>query len=114
MGEITRRAALTGIGIGLATTAAACGGDAEDNGPSEGAPPAPTTNGGPPPPASTSQTDPPQPDPVLGPKELLAGVEHIVVLMMENRSFDHMLGALQTKPSCPNTRSSISTRRPHR
>ena len=31
-------------------------------------------------------------------KELLAGIEHIVVLMMENRSFDHMLGALKMDP----------------
>jgi len=25
----------------------------------------------------------------------LTGVEHVVVLMLENRAFDHMLGALQ-------------------
>ncbi|MCR9164623.1 MAG: alkaline phosphatase family protein [Nannocystaceae bacterium] len=32
--------------------------------------------------------------PALSPDELLAPVENIVVLMMENRSFDHMFGAL--------------------
>lgn len=31
----------------------------------------------------------------LTPEQLLAGVEHIVVLMMENRSFDHYFGALK-------------------
>jgi phospholipase C len=31
----------------------------------------------------------------LTPEELLAGVEHIIVLCMENRSFDHYLGSLQ-------------------
>ncbi|MCA9655956.1 MAG: alkaline phosphatase family protein [Myxococcales bacterium] len=35
-------------------------------------------------------------DPVdLSPEELLANVEHIIVLCMENRSFDHYLGSLQ-------------------
>ena len=33
--------------------------------------------------------------PQLTPEELLAGIDHIVVLMMENRSFDHYFGALQ-------------------
>ena len=28
------------------------------------------------------------------PKELLAGIDAVVVLMMENRSFDHYLGTL--------------------
>ncbi len=29
----------------------------------------------------------------LTPKELLAGIDHVIVLMMENRSFDHYFGA---------------------
>lgn len=33
--------------------------------------------------------------PQLTPEELLSGIDHIVVLMMENRSFDHYFGALQ-------------------
>lgn len=35
----------------------------------------------------------------LTPAELLAGIETVVVLMMENRSFDHYLGALRLDPS---------------
>lgn len=31
----------------------------------------------------------------LSPEQLLAGVEHVIVLMMENRSFDHYFGALK-------------------
>ncbi len=31
----------------------------------------------------------------LTPEQLLAGIDHIVVLMMENRSFDHYFGALR-------------------
>ncbi|MBZ5715504.1 alkaline phosphatase family protein [Nannocystis pusilla] len=31
----------------------------------------------------------------LTPEELLAGIEHVVVLVMENRSFDHYFGALK-------------------
>lgn len=31
----------------------------------------------------------------LSPEELLAGIDHVVVLMMENRSFDHYFGALK-------------------
>ena len=99
MGEITRRAALTGMGVAIGTVAAGCGSDEET---STGAPPGgentspPSTNDTPAPPTNSTPTDPPKTDPVLGPKELLAGVEHIVVLMMENRSFDHFLGALKT------------------
>src|SRR5688572_29089750 len=101
MGEITRRAALTGVGVAIGTVAAGCGSSEEEA--SAGAPPGgegtspPTTNDSPAPgPTNPSPTDPPKPDPVLGPKELLAGIEHIVVLMMENRSFDHYLGSLKT------------------
>lgn len=36
----------------------------------------------------------PTPTPVLSPEELLAGIDTFVVLMMENRSFDHFLGSL--------------------
>jgi phospholipase C len=100
MADITRRAALTGMGVAIGTVAAGCGSDEETG---AGAPPGgengspPTTNNTPAPgPTNPAPTDPPKTDPVLGPKELLAGVEHIVVLMMENRSFDHFLGALKT------------------
>lgn len=95
MSEITRRAAL-GLGVGIAATA--CGGSA-DGDVGEGQPPtgtAPTTNQSPVPPPAPPAEEAPKPEPTLTPKELLAGVEHIVVLMMENRSFDHFLGALKT------------------
>ncbi len=35
------------------------------------------------------------PEPVLSREELLGSVDHIIVLMMENRSFDHYLGNLK-------------------
>ena len=35
-----------------------------------------------------------RPDDVVLPKPHLSGIEHLVVVMMENRSFDHMLGWL--------------------
>lgn len=94
--DVTRRAALVGLGVSLGV--AACGGGAEDvptPAPAATTPPASTT-----PPAAT--TPPPAattpPAETLTPKQLLAGIEHIVVLMMENRSFDHFLGALETDP----------------
>ncbi len=37
-----------------------------------------------------------------GPSENLEKIDHIVVLMMENRSFDHMLGYLKLEGSNPN------------
>jgi phospholipase C len=105
MGEITRRAALTGMGVAIGTAATGCGSAEEE--PATGTPTGgegtpPTTNNAPAPtPTTPTPTDPPKPDPVLGPKELLAGIEHIVVLMMENRSFDHFLGTLKTDKGYP-------------
>lgn len=105
--HLTRRAALQGLGIGLGSVAIGCGGD------EEGAPaPEPTSNGSgngsAAPPASTG-TAPSQPDtpistsppaPALTPAQLLsATVDNIVVLMMENRSFDHFLGSLANDPA---------------
>jgi phospholipase C len=74
--------------------------------PTPPASPSPT----PPPPASPSPTPSPQPTPVPppppppnpapnpspapSPAGLLSQIDHIVVLMLENRSFDHMLGFL--------------------
>jgi len=37
----------------------------------------------------------------LSPAELLAGIDHIVVVMMENRSFDHYFGALSLAEGLP-------------
>ena len=98
---ISRRAALQGLGIGLGTIAVGCGSDdasfpgPPDEGSGTGEPP--STSSSPSPTSPVTGQDPPEqpsPEPKLTPKELLAGIEHIVVLMMENRSFDHFLGAL--------------------
>lgn len=86
---LTRRGVLQGLG---AATALGCGASSDP----EQAPVAPTP-GAPQDPASPETSPPPAgPGPDKpSPKELLAGIEHIVVLMMENRSFDHFLGALK-------------------
>jgi phospholipase C len=100
-GPISRRGALKGIGagtVGLVTLG--CGAEAEEipplgeetaapagDAPAAGATPAES-------PVSPAEPEPP----VLTPKELLGGIDHIVVVMMENRSFDHFLGALQSDP----------------
>jgi phospholipase C len=103
MGNLSRRAALQGLGVGLGSIAiGGCGADGTmETGAPEGETPNGNGNGNAPPAASTTPTPPNQPDkpidvdpPKLTPKELLAGIDHIVVLMMENRSFDHFLGAL--------------------
>jgi phospholipase C len=105
--RVSRRAALKSLGIGLGTVAIGCGGDDGVEIPRPGPttqPPAtstsPTEPSRPPPPAPSAPDSPISIDgPKLSPKELLAGVEHIVVLMMENRSFDHFLGALALDPA---------------
>jgi phospholipase C len=94
--RLSRRAALQGLGVGLGMAGIGCGTDPAPSTPdptgSGNAPPASTTPSKPGPPGPSNTTEPPPPK--LTPKELLAGIEHIVVLMMENRSFDHFLGAL--------------------
>lgn len=106
---LSRRAALQGLGIGLGTIAVGCGGDGvgpvepAGPGPETGAPP--TTAAAPTDPGTSPPVDVPpsnDPEPTLGSKELLAGIEHIVVLMMENRSFDHFLGALSSDAAYAN------------
>jgi len=101
--QLGRREALVGVGLGA--FAAACGGSADDGAtdPGPSLPPATGTSETPASPAPSSPaTTPPAPQPPpLTPKELLAGIEHIVVLMMENRSFDHFLGALKSDAGYP-------------
>jgi phospholipase C len=92
-GHLSRR---TALGLGLIAIAG-CGTASED--PAQAIPDAGgTTDGGgpPPPPPPTTDPDGGVVPPALTAKELLAGIDHVVVLMMENRSFDHMLGALKT------------------
>lgn len=103
---LSRRAALQGLGLGA--VAIACGSEADglppaqaEDGTVTATSPAESSEMDPAAPSSPGKTekpgatDPPAP-PTLSPKELLAGIEHIVVLMMENRSFDHFLGALSS------------------
>jgi len=94
---LTRRDALKAIGVGVGIVATGCNGAAEESPvdpapvpPPAGTTPAPAT------PSPAASAPAPPPATALTPKELLAGIEHIVVLMMENRSFDHFLGALKT------------------
>jgi phospholipase C len=97
--KLSRREAMTGLGVGLGLAAVGCGGSAAGEG--TGDPPAPpaAANGNPTtptaPPSPTGTTPPPT-EPPPSAKDLLAGIDHIVVLMMENRSFDHFLGALKS------------------
>lgn len=113
--RLSRRAALQGLGIGLGTVALGCGGDdgadvlghVEDTQPPPSTSTSPTEPTKPRPPGNPSQPDAPisLDQPKLSPKELLAGVEHIVVLMMENRSFDHFMGALTSDAAYANRAS---------
>ena len=61
-------------------------------------PPAPPRDAGAPPP-SDAGTDA---EPNVDPRDLLAEIDTIVVVMMENRSFDHFLGALSLDASYTN------------
>jgi phospholipase C len=75
--RVSRRAALQGLGIGLGATAIGCAGEVP----------------------STDEAD------QTRAQDLLAGIDHVVVLMMENRSFDHFLGALASDAAYPGRRS---------
>ncbi len=81
---LTRRGVLAGLGAGAAVGLIGCGGESADAGPDggPGEPDAPGVN------ACTATS-------TLTAEQLLAHVETIVVLCMENRSFDHYLGALR-------------------
>jgi phospholipase C len=113
--DITRRAVLQGIGAGIGTAAVGCGGSSDASAPSAsaagvggagggtgastvgagaggtgtggtgGATSGPGSGGGGAPGDCKAPSD-------LSPEELLAPIDVIVVLMLENRSFDHYLG----------------------
>jgi phospholipase C len=96
--RVSRRKAL-GLTAGFGLAAAACG--STEAVPDEGAPAGPAVppasgTGTAPPPAASPPADPPPVTPPPTSEQLLAGIEHIVVLMMENRSFDHFLGSLKS------------------
>ena len=84
--RVSRRAALRKIGAGVGVVAAGSGGGgAGCVGPDRCA-------GGPmPPPEGAAE----------GPGTALAAVDHLVVVMFENRSFDHLLGALALDQGYP-------------
>lgn len=87
MAELTRRKALQTLGAGLGALALGCGeapaGPADPEAP-DLAPPDP------------GAPDLAQPEPMLTPQQLLGDIDAIVVVMMENRSFDHYLGRLRS------------------
>ncbi len=83
--DLTRRSVLAGLGAGAAIGLIGCD-DPPDGQPDAGDPP--PTPDGPPGNACTATS-------TMTPAELLAHVEAIVVLCMENRSFDHYLGSLR-------------------
>jgi phospholipase C len=91
--------ALQQLGIGVAALTVGCTAGATDV-----PPPGPAVDG----PPDLSSAPPPTPDlgsapdlSPLSPGQLLAGIDAVVVLMMENRSFDHFLGSLARDASYP-------------
>ncbi len=88
----TRRDALKGIGMTLGAAAVGgCGSDASGDGDDDpGGADAPAADA-PPIDAAIDAT----PIDAPSPETMLAGIDTFVVLMMENRSFDHYLGALR-------------------
>jgi phospholipase C len=95
-GELTRRDALAGLGALLGVVATAgCGSDAGADG--DGGMDATRIDA-----FEAADASPPDADPLahctsessLSASELLAGIDTFVVLMMENRSFDHYFGAM--------------------
>ena len=69
-------------------------GDGDPSGDGDGDPTGDGDGDGDDPYASCSTSD-------LSPEQLLAGIDHIVVVMMENRSFDHMFGSLAVVEGLP-------------
>ena len=95
MSDVTRRKVLqilgaSAVGIG-------CGSSDDQGNPTPAdptTPPATTSTS----PGPTPTTDPPAPAPSPGGPtglDMLNGIDHVIVVMMENRSFDHFFGALQ-------------------
>jgi phospholipase C len=104
--EITRREALAHLGIGVTALTVGCGDNGSQSGevPPDLAPPLPDASDPAGPPDLGGTTAPDLAEPVLTPAQLLGGIDAIVVLMMENRSFDHYLGSLVSDPKYPGKR----------
>jgi phospholipase C len=100
--RVSRRDLLKGVGVALGGAALGCGrevaglkpqGDAGSGADAAAGPPdAGPPDAGPPDAGPPDLCEEPG---VLSPEELLAPIDTIVVLMMENRSFDHYLGTLR-------------------
>jgi phospholipase C len=86
--EINRRQWLAGVGASLGTAAIGCGADPGATTSPDAAPVDAIDPDATPPPNACTATS------TLTPRELLAGIDTIVVLCMENRSFDHYFGSL--------------------
>jgi phospholipase C len=97
---ISRRRALRNLGLSLSALTVGCVGGGSDVGP-QLTDEDPDLGGDPPDlgsPADLSEVLP------STPKDLLAGIDAVVVLMMENRSFDHYLGTLSQDARYPGAR----------
>jgi phospholipase C len=87
---LTRREALRGIGVAVGAAALGCGHETSGQPPApDGAAPVPDGTPDATPVTACTSTS------TMTPAELLAGIDTIVVLCMENRSFDHYLGSLR-------------------
>src|SRR5262245_23567766 len=99
--RITRRTFVGGLGAAAGAAAIGCGSDGEGKGaadansvvgdPDAAHPPDASPDAAPPAAAPTACTS----TSTMTPAELLAHIDTIVVLCMENRSFDHYLGSLR-------------------
>jgi phospholipase C len=86
--EVNRRQVLAGLGASLGAAAIGCSGPGVSAGDPDGHVDDVDPDAAPPPNACTATS-------TLSPGELLAGIDTIVVLCMENRSFDHYFGSLR-------------------
>lgn len=88
---------MKGLGVTLGAAAIGCGSDAGGDPPDGGEPDAAAPDAAAPDARVDARIDAPTDAPVDAPSAdvLLAGIDTFVVLMMENRSFDHYLGSLR-------------------
>ena len=91
--EVNRRQVLAGLGASLGAAAIGCGNDpanGDDSGDADASSGAPDATR-----IDATEENACSVTGAMTPAELLAGIDTIVVLCMENRSFDHYLGALR-------------------
>lgn len=90
--NLNRRSVLAGLAGAAGATLAACGDSSNVASVMLSPAPVPVTAGSPAPAAGGIDAAPQPPAGKSLPKPEDSGIDHIVVVMMENRSFDHMLG----------------------